>query len=150
MEHLGISAYSSDDDTDELTNCNRRRMDPNKLSFASHPPVNHPSEEKELPSKKLERFKFDSDFPAVPVPASTDRSSRDILLSYLQSKKNDQFDLTSHIRSSKDFHNPYILAKISQHFSIDEVSSNYPPLMFDPKTFYTHSISALADPAAQR
>lgn len=41
---------------------------------------------------------------------------------YLDSKAKSGFDLTSSIKSKKDFGNPYILQKVIDYYKIDEVS----------------------------
>jgi hypothetical protein len=41
--------------------------------------------------------------------------------SYIQLRENKGFDLTTNIRSKKDFGNPQILQKVIDHFNIDQV-----------------------------
>lgn len=54
------------------------------------------------------------------------------IIHYFEMRDANGFDLTKHIRTSKDFGNPQILQKCVEHFHIDEISSNYPANVFNP------------------
>lgn len=56
-----------------------------------------------------------------------------LLAQYLEAQKEHGFDLTKSIQSKKDFGNPAILTKVVAYFEIDELGSNYPKHLFDPR-----------------
>lgn len=56
-----------------------------------------------------------------------------LLGQYLEAQREYAFDLTKSIQSKKDFGNPAILRKVVAYFQIDELGSNYPPHLFDPR-----------------
>lgn len=73
-----------------------------------------------------------------------------LLGQYLDAQRQHGFDLTASIQSKKDFGNPAILTKVVAYFQIDELGSNYPQELFDPKEIARRNDPQPAPPQQQQ
>lgn len=76
-------------------------------------------------------------------PEPPGRSSSNVqekIVKFLSMDRN--FNAT--LQGNKQFHNPYILDKIAQLYSIEQKGSNYPPDIYDPKEWESHDYERIA------
>ena len=79
----------------------------------------------------LEPIKFP---PKPPPPSKTSDLSR-LIESYWEKKQRLGIDVNQSLIRSKQFRNPNIYSKLIEFCGIDEIGSNFSPLVFDPHGF---------------
>jgi hypothetical protein len=81
----------------------------------------------------LESIKFPPK-PSPPPPSKTSDLSR-LIESYWEKKQRLGIDVNQSLIRSKQFRNPNIYSKLIEFCGIDEIGSNFSPLLFDPHGF---------------
>ncbi|OWZ23066.1 hypothetical protein PHMEG_0002121 [Phytophthora megakarya] len=73
---------------------------------------------------------------APPLPADNETQQRIERFLRVQSERGQDFQTT--LQDKKEVRNPYILEKVVEYFGIDELQSNFPPDVFNPRGLSLH------------